>query len=65
MLCRRRSQASGGIKLFLDRDWGTEFHWDQAELDEYVLSAHRIGWQVTAHAISAEAHDPAASTRTS
>jgi predicted amidohydrolase YtcJ len=47
----------GGIKLFLDHDWGTKFHWNQAELDEYVLSAHRLGWQVTAHTISAEAHD--------
>ena len=47
----------GGIKLFIDHDWGTKFHWDQAELDEYVLSAHRLGWQVTAHAISAEAID--------
>lgn len=47
----------GGIKLFLDHDWGTEFHWEQDELDEYVLSAHRLGWQVSAHAISAEAHD--------
>lgn len=47
----------GGIKLFLDHDWGTRFHWDQAELDEYVLSAHRLGWQVSAHAISAEAVD--------
>ncbi|MEI8406463.1 MULTISPECIES: amidohydrolase [unclassified Kribbella] len=47
----------GGIKLFLDHDWGTDFHWEQAELDEYVLSAHRLGWQVSAHAISAEAHD--------
>ena len=47
----------GGIKLFLDHDWGTRFHWDQAELDEYVLSAHRLGWQVSAHTVSAEAHD--------
>ncbi|MGW1342705.1 amidohydrolase [Kribbella sp. NPDC002412] len=47
----------GGIKLFLDHDWGTKFHWGQAELDEYVLSAHRLGWQVTAHAISAQALD--------
>jgi predicted amidohydrolase YtcJ len=47
----------GGIKLFLDHDWGTKFHWAQAELDEYVLSAHRLGWQVSAHTISAEAHD--------
>lgn len=47
----------GGIKLFLDHDWGTRFHWEQAELDEYVLSAHRLGWQVTAHAISAQALD--------
>jgi predicted amidohydrolase YtcJ len=47
----------GGIKLFLDHDWGTKFHWAQAELDEYVLSAHRLGWQVSAHAISVEAHD--------
>lgn len=47
----------GGIKLFLDHDWGTRFHWAQADLDEYVLSAHRLGWQVSAHAISAEAVD--------
>ncbi|MEV0285872.1 MULTISPECIES: amidohydrolase family protein [unclassified Kribbella] len=47
----------GGIKLFLDHDWGTRFHWDQTELDEYVLSAHRLGWQVTAHVISAQAVD--------
>lgn len=46
-----------GIKLFLDHDWGTRFHWEQAELDRYVLSAHREGWQVTAHTVSAEAHD--------
>jgi predicted amidohydrolase YtcJ len=46
-----------GIKLFLDHDWGTRFHWDQAELDDYVQVAHRNGWQVSAHAISAEAHD--------
>ncbi len=47
----------GGIKLFLDHDWGTDFHWNQAELDEYVLTAHRNGWQVSAHTVSAEAHD--------
>lgn len=47
----------GGIKLFLDHDWGTKFHWNQAELDEYVLSAHELGWQVSAHVISAEALD--------
>ncbi|MFG1625755.1 amidohydrolase [Kribbella sp. NPDC049227] len=46
-----------GIKLFLDHDWGTKFHWTQAELDEYVLTAHRLGWQVSAHAISARAID--------
>jgi hypothetical protein len=46
-----------GIKLFLDHDWGTRFHWDQAELNEYVLTAHRNGWQVSAHTVSAEAHD--------
>jgi predicted amidohydrolase YtcJ len=47
----------GGIKLFLDHDWGTTFHWNQAELNEYVATAHRNGWQVTAHTVSAEAHD--------
>jgi predicted amidohydrolase YtcJ len=47
----------GGIKLFLDHGWGTIFHWRQDELDEYVASAHRNGWQVTAHTVSAEAHD--------
>jgi predicted amidohydrolase YtcJ len=46
-----------GIKLFLDHDWGTKFHWRQDELNEYVVAAHRLGWQVTAHAVSAEAHD--------
>jgi predicted amidohydrolase YtcJ len=46
-----------GVKLFLDHDWGTRFHWDQAGLDEYVLSAHRNGWQVAAHTVSAQAHD--------
>jgi predicted amidohydrolase YtcJ len=46
-----------GIKLFLDHDWGTRFHWGQAELDEYVLLAHRNGWQVSAHTVSAQAHD--------
>jgi predicted amidohydrolase YtcJ len=46
-----------GIKLFLDHDWGTTFHWNQAELNEYVTVAHRNGWQVTAHTVSAQAHD--------
>jgi predicted amidohydrolase YtcJ len=46
-----------GIKLFLDHDWGTRFHWQQAELNEYVKTAHRNGWQVSAHTVSAEAHD--------
>ena len=46
-----------GIKLFLDHDWGTKFHWDQAELDQYVQTAHRNGWQVAAHVISAQALD--------
>ena len=47
----------GGIKLFLDHDWGTRFHWQQAELDSYVLGAHRDGWQVSAHTVSAQALD--------
>jgi predicted amidohydrolase YtcJ len=46
-----------GIKLFLDHDWGTRFHWEQADLDEYVLTAHRNGWQVAAHTVSADALD--------
>lgn len=46
-----------GIKLFLDHDWGTTFHWEQAQLDEYVLSAQTSGWQVSAHTVSAEALD--------
>jgi predicted amidohydrolase YtcJ len=46
-----------GIKLFLDHDWGTRFHWDQADLNVYVLTAHRTGWQVAAHTVSAEALD--------
>jgi predicted amidohydrolase YtcJ len=46
-----------GIKLFVDHDWGTTFHWDQPALDEYVRTAHDNGWQVSAHTVSAEAHD--------
>jgi len=46
-----------GIKLFVDHDWGTRFHWNQAELNEYVLTAHRNGWQVSAHTVSAQAHE--------
>ncbi|MFS8097247.1 amidohydrolase family protein [Lentzea alba] len=46
-----------GIKLFLDHDWGTTFHWNQAELNDYVGVAHRNGWQISAHVVSAEAHD--------
>ncbi|GGU86618.1 amidohydrolase [Lentzea flava] len=46
-----------GVKLFLDHDWGTTFHWSQAELNTYVLVAHRNGWQVSAHAVSAGALD--------
>ena len=46
-----------GIKLFLDHDWGTRFHWTQAGLDEYVRIAHDNGWQVAAHTVSAEALD--------
>lgn len=46
-----------GIKLFVDHDWGTRFHWNQAELNGYVMTAHRNGWQVSAHTVSARAHD--------
>ncbi|NKE57220.1 amidohydrolase family protein [Lentzea sp. PSKA42] len=46
-----------GVKLFLDHDWGTRFHWSQAQLNDYVRVAHRNGWQVSAHAISAQALD--------
>jgi predicted amidohydrolase YtcJ len=46
-----------GIKLFLDHDWGTKFHWDRSELDWYVQTAQRNGWQVAAHTVSAEALD--------
>lgn len=46
-----------GVKFFLDHEWGTQFHWEQRELNAYVLAAHRHGWQVSAHAVSAEAHD--------
>jgi predicted amidohydrolase YtcJ len=46
-----------GIKLFIDHDWGTSFHWDQDELNDYVLTAHLAGWQVSAHTVSAEGHD--------
>lgn len=46
-----------GVKLFLDHDWGTRFHWDQTTLDDYVFTAHRNGWQVAAHTVSAEAED--------
>ncbi|WP_392544116.1 amidohydrolase [Oryzobacter telluris] len=46
-----------GIKLFVDHEWGTDYHWVQSDLDEYVLTAQRHGWQVAAHTVSALGHD--------
>ncbi|MDH3944277.1 MAG: amidohydrolase family protein [Anaerolineae bacterium] len=46
-----------GIKLFIDHDWGTDFHWTQEELNSYVLDAHESGWQVASHTVSQEALD--------
>ncbi len=46
-----------GIKLYLDHGWGTIFHWEQEELNNYVLEAHQNGWQVASHTVSQKAHD--------
>jgi len=46
-----------GIKMFLDHGWGTEFHWEQEELNNYVWEAHQNGWQIASHTFSQEALD--------
>ena len=46
-----------GVKLFMDHGWGSgEIMWSQEEVDQMVLEAHRLGWQISIHAIGEPAH---------
>ena len=46
-----------GLKITLDNGWGTQFHWEPADLTATIGRANDAGWQVSVHTVSAEAHD--------
>ena len=46
-----------GVKVTLDNDWGTTFHWVPSDLTQTICRANEAGWQVSVHTISTEAHD--------
>jgi predicted amidohydrolase YtcJ len=46
-----------GLKITLDNGWGTIFHWEPAELTETIGRADEVGWQVSVHTVSTEAHE--------
>jgi predicted amidohydrolase YtcJ len=46
-----------GVKLFMDHGWGSgKLLWSQAELDQMVLEAHRLNWQIAIHTLGEPAH---------
>ncbi len=46
-----------GVKIFMDHGWGLgKLIWTQEELDQMVLEAHRLGWQIATHTVSESAH---------
>jgi len=46
----------GGIKITLDREWGEQIFFTQAQLDQMVLDATQDGWQVAIHSFSPQAN---------
>ena len=46
-----------GVKLFMDHGWGKgKLIWTQKELDQTVLEAHRLNWQIAIHTVGEPAH---------
>lgn len=46
-----------GAKIFMDHGWGSgELIWTQEELDQMVLEAHRLNWQIAIHTVGEPAH---------
>lgn len=46
-----------GVKLFMDHGWGLgELIWTQDELDQMILEAHRLNWQIAIHTVGEPAH---------
>lgn len=46
-----------GVKLFMDHGWGKgELIWTQEEVDQMVLEAHRLNWQIAIHTLGEPAH---------
>jgi predicted amidohydrolase YtcJ len=46
-----------GVKLFMDHGWGKgELIWTQEEVDQMVLEAHRLNWQIAIHTVGEPAH---------
>lgn len=49
-----------GVKIFMDHGWGSgKLIWTQEELDQMVLEAHRLGWQIAIHTVGEPAHNMA------
>lgn len=46
-----------GVKLFLDHGWGSGvLLWSQEEIDQMVLEAARLNWQIAIHTLGEPAH---------
>jgi len=43
-----------GVKLYMDGVFGDRQLWDQAALNQQVLTAHQNGWQVAIHAVGTQ-----------
>ena len=47
----------GGVKIFLDTNWGQTLFFSQAELNELVTEAHEAGFQIAVHSVGEASQD--------
>jgi predicted amidohydrolase YtcJ len=47
----------GGVKIFLDTNWGQTVFFSQEELNELVTEAHEAGFQIAIHTVGEASHD--------
>jgi len=47
----------GGVKIFLDTNWGQTLFFSQAELNELVAEAHEAGFQIAVHSVGEASQD--------
>jgi len=46
-----------GVKIYMDHGWGRgKLLWTQTELDQMLLEAHPLNWQIAIHTVSEPAH---------